>query len=369
MEIYVLLAFFLFLLSLTDWGNSTQPFKNCVLSTSIIILILFDGLRWESGTDWHAYYPLFLNSLSDNNDIYEIGYIYLNSIIRYLTNDYTVFLLLHACLMYGGLSSFFKRYSLKPIFSLFLFYVLFLPVQGMNRQFLAIVICLFSLKFLLNGQKKYFVLIVLFASLFHSSAPLFLFALFSTKQYRVKTYILSIVLVAFLSNLGFVEYATNKALGTLTGSAAFRLAFYSNEENFVQEFSLTSLIVAYFRRLLWLIPFFIAITKREIDKKYLVFFNMYFWGFLIYLLFNGSILQILVARGGIYFNIFECVIIPYILIMCRKRIPVLLCTWMVFFYGILLMNKGIHSYDEDGKNVFLPYKSLFINQDVRKYVD
>ena len=370
MLVYFLLAFFLFVCSLTDWSNSAQSVKKRILYLCILILILFDGLRWESGTDWHSYYPFFLNSLGNNDEIYEVGYVYLNRIVRSLTSNYTVFLLLHAILLYSGLLFFFKRYSPKPIFSLFLFFVLFLPVQGMNRQFLAIVICLYSLKYLLNGQKKYFILFVLIASLFHSSAPLFLFALFSTRQYRIKTYILAIIVVSVLSNLGIVEYAVDKVLGSLTGNAAFRLAFYSNEDNMLQESSLVSLIVAYIRRLIWLVPFFVAIiTKREIDKKYLLFFNMYFWGFLTYLLFNGSILQIFVARGGIYFNIFECVIIPYLLIMYKKKIPVLLCTWLLFFYGILLMNKGIHSYDRDGKNVFLPYKSIYYNQDVRKYVD
>jgi len=92
-------------------------------------------------------------------------------------------------------------------------------------------------------------------------------------------------------------------------------------------------------------------------------------GLIIYLIFNGSMLQILVSRASIYFNMFEIILIPYVIVNFRRRLSLRLLYIVVYFYGILTMTKGINQYDMPGGNPFIPYKTIYMNQNVQKNVN
>ena len=61
-----------------------------------IFLVIHDGFRWETGSDWTAYLQAFENFWNDNNGSYtgafESGYMLLMGGIRLLTEDYSVYL-------------------------------------------------------------------------------------------------------------------------------------------------------------------------------------------------------------------------------------------------------------------------------------
>ncbi|GHU02621.1 hypothetical protein FACS1894147_04890 [Spirochaetia bacterium] len=61
------------------------------------------GIRWGVGTDWNPYYSFFTAFKTwkqYNNGTFEIGYSFLNYIIKNLTYSYTVFLCVTSLLAY-----------------------------------------------------------------------------------------------------------------------------------------------------------------------------------------------------------------------------------------------------------------------------
>ena len=363
MFVYILVSLVLFGIGFSEKlvGEKTRLFMSIFV---FVLLVCFDGLRWENGTDWDNYHDFFRNILDSEYEIFEIGYKYFNILIRSIVYNYTVFLMVFAIIMYSILWWFFKYYSEGPLFSFFLFFVLFVSVQGMNRQFMAIMICLISTYFLVLDKKLLFVLCVWFASLFHTTAFLFLVGLFLRKTYSFKFYSLILGGTILLSMSGFVVYAVDTMASFVTGGLATRLSVYSESDDGTGG----STIIAIIRRLIWVLPILYIMKKQEeeLPRHIILFFNMYFLGVLVYILFNGSILQIFVSRGTLYFMIFECILIPYLIYNYTIGTLRYVAMGLVLVYGLFNMNKGINGYTQGNDNIFLPYKSVYYNTDVHK---
>ena len=81
---------------------------------------------------------------------------------------------------------------------------------------------------------------------------------------------------------------------------------------------------------------------------------------MIYLIFNGSILQLISGRGAIYYNIAEMIVIPVILIKFFKKRIVSILVWTVYFCLLLfVMNRDMDYYKEGDYDIFRPYKTVF----------
>ena len=363
MFIYIAIAILLFFFAYTTKGSKSGD-KIYLMMT--IVLILFDGLRWESGSDWDNYYSYFNYCLLGDNSHFEIGYALINKAIRLITSNYTWFLIIHALILYGSVRLFFKKNSIYPLLSLALFFSFFVSYQGMNRQFLAVSVCLLAYNFLVENKKLPFILLVVTGSLFHISAFFFLIGLFFTKQFKNKTYAVFLIITIVIGNLGFVKTVINVGLSFVDMRFALLLDFYSDQEQ--AELSLVGIIVAYFRRLLCIVPMLFYMKKHTLPKTIQLAFNFYFIGFVTYIIFNGTVLQIMVSRGNVYFMIFECLLFPYILYVYKKKISTLLLFTSLTIFALANMIKGLQYYDVLGKNQnpFIPYKSIYYNTDVRK---
>ena len=93
--IYTITAFVFLILSLYTWDNKKKG--NQILIYAVIWLIVFEGFRWEIGTDWNAYYDFFMYG---NNAHMGKSYKLLNQIIRSFTDNFTVITLLLAFVTY-----------------------------------------------------------------------------------------------------------------------------------------------------------------------------------------------------------------------------------------------------------------------------
>jgi len=363
MLVYIIVATILFCFALPPRKQSRQ---NRIFFWLSILLILFDGLRWESGTDWDNYYQYFVNCLQGDNSHFEIGYLVFNRVIRTLTSSYTIFLLVHAFVLYLCLGLFLKKNSLAPIFSLALYFVLFVSYQGMNRQFLAVCFCLLAFNFLVEGKKSIFIILVLIGGLFHVTSFVFLLGLFFKNQYKNRTYIVIILGAIIIGNLGFVKSVIDMGVGSLGLRVSLLLDFYSLQEQISQ--SLLGVLFAYIRRLICLVPMLFYMNRNRLPQSILLAFNYYFIGFIVYILFNGTVLQVMVSRGNVYFMIFECILIPFMMYVYQKKIPRVALFFMIYLLSIVNMVKGIQFYDILGhnNNPFIPYKTIYYNTDVQK---
>lgn len=336
-------------------------------STCFLIFIIHDGLRWETGTDWTPYFTYFEKCLDSPNSEFEVGYVFISILIRTVTNEYTLFLIFYAFILYGLVFTSIKKYSISPFLSLFLYYCMTLPVLGMNRQLIALGICLFSIRYVAERKVLYFFLLIALAMLFHKSALIFSIVYFVHKECKRSVYfgiLLISILIAFSGIINQLPLGFFFLLGADVGE---KMDVYT-DKFLMGDIIVNPLFVflAILKRLIWILllllyPYYV----KNKNKYYTIFFNINILSLVFYIIFNNTILQIVISRGLIYFNIAEIFIIPYVLTMFKNNAGKVFALVSILAFGIINMNKGMRSYAPDGEttDLFVPYKGLFINQD------
>ena len=180
MEIYIFSFFLLVVFSCLEVAANNRRQFIILYSILFVFFVLQYGLRWETGTDWIPYLESFKASSFDSFgaqrlDAFEIGYTLLSSAVRLVTDNYSVFLLVHSIIYFLFLFAASKELTPFPIVSLLFSYAFLYGLLGSNRQLIALVICLFSLRYVLGRQPVRFFSFVFLASLFHSSAVVFFY--------------------------------------------------------------------------------------------------------------------------------------------------------------------------------------------------
>lgn len=369
--IYSLTAIILFLFSLIVWNISPVNYRNYILSnrkrdlkrlTSLVIistiwLILHDGLRWEIGTDWSSYYDAFV---SGENEHMGIGYSIFNSAIRFLTKSYTVFLIIFASITYIVFGKLFYKYSDNPIASFCLYYCSMLGLLGCNRQILACVVCMFSIRFIVSRKLIPFILCVFIAASMHFTAILFIGAYFVYNLRYSQTAAFCIITIAFLSGIfklaDSIPYLEYVKLIDYNETFSYSIDYYSG--SFLGQVSMFGSL----RRILYVV-LAIIVKNRIDDKRYDFFLMLYIIGVSIYLFFNGSIIQIAAGRGAMYYEIAECIVLPCMLVHLPFNKLIKIAVWL-FIFGVYfyLMWRNINSYYIlDGVDIYNPYKCVLFN--------
>ncbi|MCV9927431.1 EpsG family protein [Flavobacterium sp. LS1R49] len=362
MAIYIFIFILFFLFSYLEIRTSIEASQKNVLYIILYsFLVLLVGFRWETGTDWNQYLKNFTNSTSIDTIIvnillgFEIGYGLFTFFIRSLTDNYTVFLVIHAILYYFLIFRANKQLSPFPFVSLLVFYVSTMGILGSNRQLIALAICLFSLKFVLEKKAFKFFLCVLIAFLFHTSALLFIVYYFLNRHFS-KVFIILVLLGAIIigkSSLPGMLFSNIASL--LGGASASKVDIYS--ENVVSETSLS--LVGLIRRILFFILFFVNYKILSIKfLPYKLLFNGFFLGLVIYFLFSSSFIA-LAGRGSFYFNVMECFLLSSQLLLFKSKRDRAYLLLIFFVYSYLIFFQSISEYPE----LFIPYKGVFINTD------
>lgn len=336
-----------------------------------VLLVCHDGLRWETGTDWVPYSTYFETCLNLMNDDFEWGYATLSKLVRVFTNEYTFFLLLHAIILYFFVFNSIKKYALNPFLSLFLYYCATLPLLGMNRQFIAFGICLYAIRYIMERKKLCFAISLTAAMAFHLSAVVFAIAYFFNKPLNVKKYALLLLAAVGISMSGLINQFPLEAFALLSSDMADKMSFYADD--FVTgnvAINPLFILLSLSKRLIWIVLILVYVyNAKKSDKYFCLLFNIYVFSLLFYIVFNNTILQILVSRGLLYFNIAEIFIIPYVLLAFKDNGGKKILFVLLILFGLTNLKKGINSYASPGEttDLFVPYKGIFINTDyVRK---
>ncbi len=190
------------------WDNKIkQLFFWCF----IILLIIFDGLRWETGADWQNYYEGFNNALEKSPPGFEIGFIYYTWAIRNLTDNYSIYLLITSAIIYIGIFYTIFRITSFSFISLF-FLTSHIPwYSGSMRQILALVFFVLSLKYVWNKNLFRFLLFMYSGLLFHSTMlPFFLIywmfgaSLFTFAFLGLFLILASSIIIIFITQIDFL---------------------------------------------------------------------------------------------------------------------------------------------------------------------
>jgi transmembrane protein EpsG len=216
MTVYV---FLIVLCVFFSWLQQIGALKNG-LKLSFFLVFLFLAMRHDYGNDYSGYYNGFLalQSLQDEDFYFkgnEFGWLYLNYFFKYLFGDIGFHVMLAS--MAGFTCFVLYRFITKYIpLKYYTFGVALLLLEPNNilvlssgmRQSIAVGIFLLSFDFLV--QKKYFFYLIgiLLASLFHSSALVFitliLLNIFNWKIYLPYVFLFITALFVLTNNLAVI---------------------------------------------------------------------------------------------------------------------------------------------------------------------
>lgn len=307
---YVIYAL-MFCLSLLELNVKINQKNIYIISCIVLIgLILFAGFRGEVGTDYREYIRFWenLNPISSFNAFYypnfEIGYKVLFSTLKFFTDSNIVFLIVNAFFalvpLFLGLKRVLDRYY---FFALLIYYSIFFIPYDLNgmRQAIAMSFFIFALPYFF--EKKYFkVLIITFlAALMHSSGMLiavsYIFYIIA-KKIEKWFYPISFVLALFVYKSGFGGLFLFKYLKV-------------NEDVYNDSFDQsTSSFQILMRTVFVVFLMYFSIINENKDKRILHLFNVYWFGYLLYLIFLDN--NMISTRFNMYFRVLEVVLVPMI---------------------------------------------------------
>lgn len=178
----------------------------------VILLICFDGLRWQMGVDWGSYFSFYkreldgfstiwlvgLDNIKKDTHNFSAGYTIYTYIFQIFTNNYSIFLFITSLIFY---SIIFKSVmKLTSYNSLAFFYLIScLPwYSGSLRQMLACALLAFSIRYIFKRKVIKFLILNIIGIYFHASLivniPLYIIFLFNT-FFLISTFSLAIFLL------------------------------------------------------------------------------------------------------------------------------------------------------------------------------
>lgn len=366
MSIYMFTLAVLLIFSFLELRTNLLPIQHKSMSFFVYCLFVFQvGLRWRTGTDWDNYLNNFLETTSfeivlENTLIgYEIGYGVFVYLFRSFTDNYSFFLVAHAVIYYFLFFKANKFLSPYPFLSLLIFYAVTMGILGSNRQLIALVICFYSLKFILEKKPIKFFLLVFIAFLFHTSALMFLVYYFLNRDFDKRLIVLALILAVLIGKTSFPNYLFTQFSGFIGETAANKAEMYNNRELNATSNSIIGLI----RRLLFFFAFLFSYDKI-VNKfpTYKLLFNGWSLGLLLYFMFSSTTV-VVSGRGGFYFGIMECFLLASLMLLFKGKHRELLLV-VLAVYSYFMFNQSISEYPE----LFIPYKGVYLNTSFERYM-
>lgn len=333
---------------------------------AMTIMTLLIGLRWKTGTDWEPYKELFDTIKLDwtflvNIYHFDIGYVLFNALIKIFADSYTVFLLANAFVTVYLLYRLIVKISPYPNLSLFVFYSAFMIAQfmGSNRRMMAMVFVLWAFYYLFCRRKWAFVAMIGLAFLFHRSSLICLVVFFVPRDIFTIRRTLIILGLSFVTGLlqlpaKMVEWAGAILSTVMNNPIVEKMVFYSEEGEEHVVSSAGSLVIATIlavaKRTIFLLFYFYVMQRHKLDRMTQYLFNVYIWGFCGYLMFVGSLFQML----STYFAFAELLLLGRMYSYTKGKAKVVVLM-VIFVYGFIQMLSALNVYPE----LYIPYISCF----------
>lgn len=332
--------------------------KLILLPIAWLMIVGVMVLRWEIGTDWDPYFSFFdkFANWDDFNygpPVFEKGYWVFNILIRSISDNYTIFLLILEGTLYVLLFRFFKFSTPYVLLCVLLYFGLSIGLTGANRQLLALALCLTGLKSLMEGHKLKFIGFVILAFFFHSSALLFFVFLLLNFNIPI-VIIIAVIGACFIigqTNLPFLLFSS---LSGLSEHNAMKVqAYLKGAEGSLAQSQAS--VLGIIKKIL-LPTIFLMTRKRIIEKHkhYNYLLNGYLFGVAFYFLFYKSLL-VMISRGSVYFNSMEPILLSLQLSVLKDKRLKNIALIMLCLFSIIFFYQSISAYPE----IFIPYKSIF----------
>lgn len=314
MIIYPVIYIFLSLCSLFDFSKK----KVEMLYIVIIALVVFIGFRGLSGAD-SVNYIRFFNDYTDtlfdwsgkDKQYTEYGFYYLSVVVKSVWSNIDFYFLIIAFVTMGLYLKTIKRWSIYPILSICVYYSRFMILREMNqiRGGLAISIVLFCLFYLVQGDRRKYIMGILIAMCFHVST---IIALPMVWVYNIRITFRRAVWIILAAGMlgGIIGFAVKTFLLTYGGIVA--LTYIDGAS-----LGLTNPTVI-FQIVICLAYTYMWRTMSKYQKGYSVIRNAYLYSIVTLLLTSG--LGVIGGRLSTIFATCEIFIIPDLMMVIRPRI-------------------------------------------------
>lgn len=326
MIFYISIFILLLLPIIFDNGRITK--RNGIIYYLILPLFLCFG--YMTGSDWRNY-EIDFNFIDSFNDVQENdrekGYYLLGYLFKLIGFNFWNYAITIKLIGYYIFLSFYKRYSEGNVFGLIFFFVnfaLFLWIDHPARNFCAIIIYLYSFKYIYERKIFKYILICLLASFFHLSALFLIPVYFFNRSYNKNLYLILVALsiVFFIVSNTFLPY-----LNILIDSSFFysRFKAYLNELYIGQTMNV-------FRFIFNVLIVLLAIIKQKEIEKYKYGSLMLNLSVIYLLIFSLGNINIILFRFNFYYVLPFVALISYLFCIFNSL------SYKVYKYSIILIS-------------------------------
>lgn len=315
--IYVILILIMSLFSAIA-GNSKHKIWFAV---PVVAFSLIFGFRYGVGIDYYAYRDSYFLDLKSLMEYYELGYVYLVYISRFLNlGPEGLFVILSFLQIYFIYKAF--LYVKKEALVFFSIYLIFTGIAMMSfmnniRQTIALSIFIYAIRYIVERKALNYYLLCLLAVLFHKSAiilffvyPLYRFHLPFVNNIKRQIVFLFIVYVSsFFVNFVSILFSLESILD-IWGYGRY---IYNSEKLNSLGFSIGYSLI--------FIQYLIAIFYSNRLKSYVnskafdIYYDLFYFGVILELLFSGSMI---LNRFAWYMIGFKIIILPVLLYYLYK---------------------------------------------------
>nr|WP_294900911.1 EpsG family protein [uncultured Pedobacter sp.] len=360
MQLYFAIFFLLAFFSFFEIINSNKKLTHLFYGVFCLVFFVMSFIRFEVGTDWDNYYNFFKNigSVDLATDSFEFGFGLINKWVSYFTNEYSILLFVLGAILFSFQSFAIKRMSPYPLISLlFLWSTQFANILFV-RQWIAIAILFFSIKYIERNRFVYFVFFVLLACLFHRTSFFFILAWWVYKNnwsIKTKLIILLLSILASAAIMNILQLLSGSMGGILQAKLSFYLdKDYNKEAN--EELSLVKIIIRGFANkfLILGIGFYILHKASYKIDKFKGYLNLYWFGAVVY--FCVISISVVFVRLSYAFDMLQIVLVPYFLQYFTDKRSRAILFFIFCIYAALRMWQVLDGpYAEE----LTPYKTIF----------
>jgi hypothetical protein len=370
MEIYYItygIVFFSIFFDLYKYDDIR--WKKVILAIIIIILTIFNGLRWGTGADWAQWLDTFHRSEWSNifslsrygNQNVEPGYVLMNVIPKTIINHYSFYLIvtnlarfiLHAYIAF----KISKRYPIIVFVWLLAFCFIF-P----DRDIFAISLFMLAYLFIIERRLKPFVVTWLLACSIHFSA-IILFPVYFLYGRRL-SFPMQIIIVcsafimtsAIVSIISPIAMTISMNIGGISTDLAEKAITYTTSgklitEGYVSPKSYANLILAIF----WILVFNFARQRNSLSRREATDMDFFILCYVISRFFSFGFQDGLegITRYSHYFFTFPF-LIPYVMNVSKKYMFLVLI-FFVCYFSLRLKGDFTGLYYD----VLVPYRTVF----------
>ena len=291
-----------------------KKYININIILSFLLLAFFVGLRYNLGRDWTNYDRIFndpFQQLFVFGETREFGFLSLIELCHAINIDFSGFALTMAIITMALLFFFYKKYIYLLPAGIFIFFtdLGYASIINLMRQTFALFAFMCAMNFSGKTDKRsllYFFSFFFIGFSFHYTILIFLPCWYI---HKIRLTLGQLVIVCISVYLISIMYLANLYDDFMSLVPKYNNAYTNTSSTIVNEhstFGLGALLLLLIR----LMPLCYYNTMLKENRELAKYFVMYYLGLSVY---YGFYNYLLITRFTLYFQIFELIVMPYVI--------------------------------------------------------